>query len=360
MSRHMAVSGSVVGTLAMLFTAAPAHAQWIAAADPCTSCAIPVAQPCYRTVPVTEYRQVKQIVQRPVCETRYVDQTVTAYRPVTEQRTVDVPTVNYQNVSECRTVYKNAGYWRTRTECRYLPSPCEYDPRPDVFGWLNRTAYSIRASFTPRVAIHREYVPQVVAQQVPVTRTIAHHGTRRVTYNVTRMEPFTTTRKVAVNTVRYVAQEVVHTQPVTVWRTVPIGTTIAYATPTYATAASVAVPQTALQPTPDPVSNVKRTATSTNNKTDNAPKNDGSGNFDNGASNLDPGRLNGLGTRRSRLPAPVRTSGDRSERLAGFVVAPRRSVPSIVRTSRWISRKQQTPGPALVNPGVTIAHNGDQ
>jgi hypothetical protein len=361
MSRHMAVSGSVVGTLLMLLTAAPAHAQWLAA-NPCTSCAIPVAQPCYRTVPVTEYRQIKQIVQRPVCETKYVDQTVTAYRPITEQRTVDVPTVNYENVSECRTVYKNCGYWRTRTECRYLPSPCEYDPRPDLFGWLNRTAYSIRATFTPRVAIHREYVPRVVAQQIPVTRTIAHHGVRRVTYNVTRMEPYATTRKVAVNTVRYVAQEIVHTQPVTVWRTVPIGTTIAYAVPSYATAASVStVPQTALAPSPDPVSNLKRTATSTNNKIENAPKNDATRKFDDGASSLDPGRLNGLGTGRSKLSSPLRISGDRSARLAGFVEAPaRRRLPSIVQTSRWISRNRHTAGPALVNPGVTIARNGDQ
>jgi hypothetical protein len=335
----------------MLFCAAPAHAQWLAA-DPCTTCAVPVAQPCYRTVPVTEYRQVKQIVQRPVCETKYVDQTVTAYRPVTEQRVVNVPTVNYENVTECRTVYKNAGFWRTRMECRYLPSPCEYDPRPDVFGWLNRTAYSIRATLTPPVAFHREYVPQVVAQQIPVTRTVAHHGTRQVAYNVTRMVAYTTTRKVAVNTVRYVAQEVVHTQPVTVWRTVPIGTTIAYAVPSYA-----AAPQTALQPTPDPVS-AKRTATSTNDKT--GGSNGGDRNLDDDSSSLDSGRLDGLRTRHSDLPAPVRTSGDRSERLAGFVEAPRRRMPSIVSASRWISRSRRTPGPMLVEPSVTIARNGNE
>lgn len=355
MSRHMAVSGSVLGTLVMLFSAAPAHAQWLTA-NPCTACAVPVAQPCYRTVPVTEYRQVKQIVQRPVCETKYVNQTVTAYRPVTEQRTVNVPTVNYQNVTECRTVYKNCGYWRTRMECRRLPSPCAYDPRPDVFGWLNRTAYSIRATFTPRVAFHREYVPQVVAQQVPVTRTIAHHGTRQVTYNVTQMVPYTTTRKVAVNTVRYVAQEITHTQPVTVWRTVPIGTTIAYATPSY-TAAPTA---TALQPTPDPVS-AKRTATSTNNKIDGGSGNDANRKLNDDSSSLDSGRLDGLGTGRTGSPSAIRTSGDRSERLAGFVEAPaRRHLPSIVYTSRWVSRRRQTPGPALVNPSVTLARNGNR
>jgi hypothetical protein len=353
MSRHMAVSGSIVGTLVMLFSTAPVHAQWISA-NPCNACAVPVARPCYRTVPVTEYRQVKQIVQRPVCETKYVDQTVTAYRPVTEQRTVDVPTVSYENVNECRTVFKNCGYWQTRMECRHLPSPCQYDPRPDLFGWLNRTAYSIRATFTPRVAFHRDYVPQVVAQQVPYTRTIAHHGTRRVTYNVTRMVAYTTTRKVAVNSVRYVAQEVVHTQPVTVWRTVPIGTTIAYAIPSYN------APQTALQPTPDPVS-ARRTATSTNNKIDGGSSKESNGKLNDDSSRLDSRKLDGLGTGRSELPSAIRTSGDRSARLAGFVEAPaRRRLPSIVYTSRWVSRRRQTPGPALVDPSVAIARNGNR
>ena len=345
----MAVSGSVLGTLVMLF-AAPAQAQWLPVADHCNACVIPVAQPCYRTVPVTEYRQCKQIVHRPICETKYVNQTVTAFRPVTEQRSVDVPTVSYQNVAECRTVYKNCGYWQTRYQCRYLPTPCEYDPRPDLFGWLNRTAYSIRSTFTPRVIAHREYVPQVVAQQIPVTRTIAHHGTRRVTYNVTRMVPYTTTRKVAVNTVRYVAQEIVHTQPVTVWRTVPIGTTIAYANP-----ATVGT-QTALQPTPDPISDAKRTATSTNSKTDGGTKTESNQNYDKGTS----GKLNGLGT---QLDGGSRSGvGDRSARLAGFVEAqPRRAFPSIVRTSRWIRRRSNVDqGPQLIVRNDSLAQNGSR
>ena len=357
MSRHMTVSGSVVGTLVLLFSSAPAFGQWIPFADPCNICAIPIARPCYRTVPVTEYRQIKQIVQRPVYETKYVNQTVTAYRPVTETRTVNVPTVSYQNVTEYRTVYRNAGYWRTRYECRNLPSPCQYDPRPDLFGWLNRTAYSIRATFTPRVIARREYVPRTVVQQIPITRTIAHHGTRRVTYKITRMVAYTTTRKVAVNTVRYVAQEITSLRPVTVWRTVPIGTTIAYAGP-------YTISQTALQPTPDPVSNVKRTATSTNSKSDSGSKN---------RKDSTSGNLDGLGTRRSHETTPLRIRSDRSARLAGFVVVnPRRRLPSIVRTSRWVSRNRiarRVPvgtapvgtapvGPALIVPSISVAQIG--
>jgi len=368
MSRHMAVWGSVLGPLVMLFSTAAAQAQWmpVSTYDPCNACAVPVAQPCYRTVPVTEYRQVKQLVRRPVCETKYVNRKVTAYRPVTETKTVNVPTVRYENVSECRTVYRNAGYWRTRYQSRRLPSPCQYDPRPDLFGWLNRTAYSIRATFTPRVVARREYVPRVVAQNIPVTRTVAHHGTRQVTYKVTRMVPYQTTRKVAVNTVRYVTEEVVRSQPVTVWRRVPIGTTIAYSViPNAAT-------QTALQPTPDPVSTQSRTATSTNNKIDDGSRskestnNDANKTFDQDSSRLDSGKLDGLGIRRSHNSTPLRSSNGRDARLAGFVEAPRRrSVPSIVRTSRWVSRrsrlqKRDAAGPSLITPNVSVARNSDR
>ncbi|MFQ5730326.1 MAG: hypothetical protein ACE5KM_00065 [Planctomycetaceae bacterium] len=313
----------------MLLSAAPAQAHWVSA-NPC-ACYTPIARPCYRTVPVTEYRQIRQIIHKPVYETKYVDQKVTAYRPVTERRTASVPTVNYQNVTEHRTVYRNCGYWRTRYECRHLPSPCEYDPRPHIFGWLNRTAYSIRATFTPRVVVRREFVPRVVAETIPTTRTVAHHGVRQVTYKVTRMVPYTTTRRVAVNTVRYVAQQVVRQQPVTVWRRIPIGTTIAYSvSPTFSS-------RTALQPTPDPVSR-KRTADSADSKYDNATRGAGDRKFQRDSSRRDSGKLNGLGTRRSSR----RTLDANSPKLAGYVEAPpRRPLPSIVRTSRWVARRRR-------------------
>ncbi len=351
MSRHMIVAGSVVGTLLALFSA-DAHAQWLPTSNPC-ACAVPVAQPCYRTVPVTEYRQVRHVVQRPVCETKYVNQTVTAYRPVTEARTANVPTVSYEDVTECRTVYRNCGYWKTSLHCRRLPSPCEYDPRPDVFGWLNRTAYSIRATLTPRVVAHREYVPRVVAQTIPTTRRIAHHGTRKVTYNVTRMVPYTTTRKVAVNTVRYVAREVVTNHPVTVWRTVPIGTRMAYAVP---------ATSTALRPTPDPVSR-SRTANSQDNKFQNNT-NDATKKYERDSSRLDSGKLDGLGLRRSANERPATATHRLSSKLAGYVPQPR-SVPSIVRTSRWVARRnagnpRSPAGPELGTPTFTVARNSSR
>jgi hypothetical protein len=98
-----------------------------------------------------------------------------------------------------------------------------------VLGWMNRTGYEIRSAFTPRYTAHRQFVPQQTIAQVPVTRQVAQQGTRQVTYNVTRMEPHTTTRQVAINETKWVAEEQTVSRPVTTYRTVPVGTTVAYA-----------------------------------------------------------------------------------------------------------------------------------
>ncbi|HEX6985636.1 MAG TPA: hypothetical protein VF170_09675 [Planctomycetaceae bacterium] len=218
---------------------AAARAQYYGGYDPCNPCqtvcqtvcqqTAMVVQPCYQTVPVTEYQQVKQTVMRPVVETKYVDQQVTEYRPVTETKTAEIPVTTYQPVTEMQAVCQDRSYWATQYVPNCRLSPCQYDPRPGLLGWMNRTGYEIRSAFTPRYTAHRYYVPNQVVAQVPVTRHVAQHGTRQVTYNVTRYEPHTTTRQVAVNETKWVAEEQTVTKPVVAYRTVPVGTTVAYA-----------------------------------------------------------------------------------------------------------------------------------
>ncbi|MEX0726314.1 MAG: hypothetical protein WD065_08600, partial [Planctomycetaceae bacterium] len=193
--------------------------------NPCNQCAQPVVQSCYQTVPVTEYRTEKQTVQRPVYETAYEDQQVTEYRPVTEVKTASIPSTTYQDVVECQTVQRDMSRWVTQYQPRPMISPCQYDGRPTITGWMNRTAFSIRNTFTPRYTVSRQYVPNVVAYNVPVTRRIPTTVMREVNYNVTRMVPYTTTRKVAVNKLRYETVQIDVVRPVTVMRTVPTGTT---------------------------------------------------------------------------------------------------------------------------------------
>lgn len=213
--------------------------------NPC--CCPPIrVTACYQTVPVTEYRECRQTVQRPIIETKYVEQPVTEYKQVVENKTAEVPTCTYQNVTEMRTVQRDCGHWETTCHQRPQMSPCQYDGRPDLFGFINRTGYSLRMAFTPQSWTERVYVPNVVCQQVPVTRQVAVRGTQTINYQVAKVVPICTTRKVAVNTVRMVCEEIVTKRPVTVFKTVPMGSSLALGVP-----ATAPTTTTALQPTND-------------------------------------------------------------------------------------------------------------
>ena len=361
MLRPMRFAASLGGLLALFCLQATAQAQLYPSYNPCQQCLQPVAQTCYRTVPVTEYRAVKQVVQRPVVETRYVDQKVTAYRPVTETKTASIPTVSYQNVTGCKSVQRNVGQWQTTSYRNPKMSPCQYDPRPNMLGWFNRTGYSIRQTFTPKVVTRRRYVSQVVTQMVPVTRRVATHGTRQVNYQVTRMVPYTTTRRVAVNSVRYVATEVTSMRPVTVMRSVPIGTATAFLPIGNGTA-------TALQPVPDPVGTAGA-GTAIRSRT--AESNGEAERFKrNNTDNLGTQTESTVPTRDALFTIPQRTTTRpiaspqvrNDGRYDGFrpVRQSHRGTkyPSIIRVGRGRSTRQQTSaGPAIPRPTVTLADN---
>lgn len=213
----------------------------------CAPAVQPVMQTVYRQVPVTELQPAEETVRRQVFETKYVSQEVTAYRPITETKVAEVPTVSYQNVTECQTQYRNAGYWRTRCDVNPKCSPCQVDSRPGLAGWFNRTSYEMMTAFQPTVRTTREYVPQTVAVAVPVTRQVAVPSARQVTYNVTRMEPYKTTQQVAVSVPRWEEHKVTVMKPVTVVKTMAVGTQVAYVP------IGAAGTATALGPTPDTI-----------------------------------------------------------------------------------------------------------
>ncbi len=222
----------------------------------CAPAVQPVMQTVYRQVPVTEFQPHREMARRQVFETKYVDQAVTAYRPVTETKVAEVPTVSYQNVTECQTQYRNAGYWRTRCEPNCKMSPCQYDSRPGMTGWFNRTTYEMMTAFQPQYRTTREYVPQTMAVSVPVTRQVAIQGSRQVSYNVTRMEAYQTTQKVAISVPHWEEFETTVMKPVTVVKTMAVGTQVAYV-PIGATGTA-----TALGPSPDPIGTARGTSPS--------------------------------------------------------------------------------------------------
>ncbi|MBL8818088.1 MAG: hypothetical protein JNL58_18825 [Planctomyces sp.] len=201
------------------------------AAAPMANCTPiqPVYSTCYQTVPVTTYTREKQTVEVPYYETAYEEREVTVYRPVTRQREVEVPTVAYQNVTEYRTVNRDLGRWVTQYHPISRCTPCQVDPRPGVIGWLNRTGYSFQTAFMPSYTTSRQYVPNMVTCNVPQVRQVAIHGTRKVTVAETEMVAERKMEKVAVQKLAYRKEDVTVMRPQTAYRTVPIGTSVAYA-----------------------------------------------------------------------------------------------------------------------------------
>lgn len=238
--------------------------------DPCNVCAAPVAvaiNPCpcvqpitetvYREVPVTKFRTVERAVKKPVVRTAYEDRPITAYRTVNETRTAEVPSMTYQQVTECQQCTVNRSFWRTAYQPVAKMHPCQYDPSPTLVGELNRLGYATRMAMTPNYIPRREFVPNIVAYNVPVTKTVAVPTTRQVTYNVARLEPYETTQRVAVQKVEYVDSTVTAYEPYTEMRTVAVGTATRYAFVdplggSTATAARPTPATTAEGPTPVP------------------------------------------------------------------------------------------------------------
>ncbi|MEO1979511.1 MAG: hypothetical protein ABGZ24_03250, partial [Fuerstiella sp.] len=174
----------------------------------------PVYSSCYETVPITTYKRETQTVQVPEYKTEYVDREVTIYKPVTTQRTVEVPTVSYRTVTENRVINRDMGRWVTNYTPVQKRAACQVDPRPGMIGWLNRTGYSFRNSFTPNYRTARQYVPRRVTCNVPVSRQVAVRGTKRVVVNDTKMVAEKKTERVAVRklVMRSVEQTVLRPQ----------------------------------------------------------------------------------------------------------------------------------------------------
>lgn len=357
---------ALAATAIILSIAVPAKAQLFR--NPCNTCAAPVAQVAYapqqncrmvcepiqqrvvyRTVPVTEYQKVTQVVKKPIYETKYVDQQVTEYKTVTEQKTASVPTVSYQPVTEMRTQYQDRGYWQSYCQNTGKVAPCQYDNRANLLGWLNRTGYSMRTAFQPQYRMRRQYVPNMVAYQTPVTRQVAVRGTQQVTYSVAKLVPVTKTQKVAVRTVRWEDETVTVNRPVTAYRTVPIGTQTAFGFQPFAPSTTT----TAEGPSPDPIS-IKKAEGET-------PKKSASSGTDNRTGSVAPKKTSRpLPAGYRPIPATVvankAPASTDKQPLVGS-----NTTPSIVRLAGWRARLKPAGLPTPPEPPagreVNLANN---
>jgi hypothetical protein len=281
LSRKMSF-GATLGLFLCSFSGSAAQAQFFGMNN-CNNCAPvqPAMSACYQTIPVTSYVQEKQTVEVPTWETDYRDQTVTTWRPETTTRNVDVPTVTYQNVTEYQTVNRDMGRWITRYHPVAKCAPCQIDPRPGVIGWLNRTGYSMRTAFMPNYTTSREYVPNVVAFNVPVTRQVAIRGTQKVAVQETRMVAENRTERVPYQRLVMKQEQRLVMRPETSYRTVPIGTATAWApwgTQTVYALPPAAATRTATVPQPDTAFRERSARKpSTDTETDLAPVSPGGG-----------------------------------------------------------------------------------
>jgi hypothetical protein len=235
-SRHMLW----VAAITAAFVATPSASAQYYNSGGCSSCAPPaptitscapiqpVYSSCYQTVPVTTYQQEKQTVKVPVYKTSYETREVTVHEPVTRQKTVSVPTVAYKTVYENRTINKDNGRWQTNYHPVAKCDPCQVDSRPGMIGWLNRTGYSFRSAFVPNYRTTRQYVPNMMTCNVQVPRQVAVHGTKQVVQNYTEFVAKKVAQRVEVRKLAYEEKEITVSRPVTAYRTVPIGTSMAY------------------------------------------------------------------------------------------------------------------------------------
>jgi hypothetical protein len=340
----------------LLTVSSAASAQYF---DPCTPCAQPVtvmANPCpclqpvtetvYREVPVTKYRAVERTVQKPVIRTAYEEREVTAYRQVNETRTAEVPGVAYQQCTTCQQVTQNRSFWRTNWQPTVKMSPCQYDPNPTFMGAMNRMSYSMRMALTPNYIPRREYVPNLIAYNVPVTQTVAVPTTRTVTYNVAKLEPYTTTQRVAVQKVEYVDATVTAYEPYTEMRTVAVGNVTRYAFVDPSGTATAARPTPA---TADGETIRKRTADA-----DDEDKRSSASDGD-----FKPLSYPRQKEERSAEPSRLETNSQPQKVGTEFAETASTSVPTAVRVAAgWRpSRTQQQAAPASSGPALSVVAN---
>lgn len=361
-------------TAAVSYQAPMAYAQTASAAGSGTYCVPQVSYVCYRQEPKTVMQEVRQVVRKPEYKTVMQDQQFTTYQTQYEQRTAQIPQVNYQPVTEYQQRTVDMGQWQSYTECRPKISSCEYDNRPNFMGWMNRTGHSIRNTFTPSYVTRRQYVPNVVAQQIPVTRMVAVPSTKEVTYTVAKQIPITETRQVAVQVLEWKEEVQVAQVPVTTYEMKPYGTQTAYGFIPYSNNGT----QTATGPTPDPQFAPQKAEAPKDNKTSLRPIDARQGSLQ-----PTPAQPQGRPVARPasatpvygalhashdgyRLLKPEQLESIRSTNLAQTTVsAPQPEInptPSIVQVTGWKARTLKGHDdlehvPALTGPNLEVAAN---
>jgi hypothetical protein len=167
----------------------------------------------HRPVWETHEREEQHVVRRAVTDTVMQQQQFTTMEPVTTMRTQYVDQGGFVD----HQVYR-PGDVRNRLQC--LPGGYYQDPASGQTVWRRRGLHWVASQDPGRIDTFRQYVPNVVAQQVPQTTLMPRVVTQETPVQVTRYVDDVVVHKVPVQVCRMEAVEEVRQIPVTVQRPV--------------------------------------------------------------------------------------------------------------------------------------------
>ncbi len=170
-------------------------------------------QTVLRPVTETQYREEQRVVRRPVTETVIQNQTVTMYQPQTVCRTQYVDQGGYQTSQ----VYTPGP---VRNRLRWTTGQTYYDPATGQYMYDRGGLHWVPEQRPGTVANVTQYVPNVVAQQVPTTQYVPTQVTQQVPVQRVRYEDEVQVRRIPYNVTRYEQVQQVNQIPVTVQKQV--------------------------------------------------------------------------------------------------------------------------------------------
>jgi hypothetical protein len=155
----------------------------------------------------TETRYQQHVVRKAVCETVMQNQNVTTCEPVTTMRTQYVDQGGY--VDQCVTT---PGTVRNRLQ--WLPGAYFTDPRTGTQVYHRGGLHWVPTETPGATTVQRQYVPNIVAQQIPQTTYVQKVVTQQTPVQVTKYVDEVVQQPVQVQVQKWVTEEV--TRPVTV------------------------------------------------------------------------------------------------------------------------------------------------
>ena len=160
-----------------------------------------------RPVTETETRYQQHVVRKAVCETVMQNQNVVTCEPVTTMRTQYVDQGGY--VDQC---VQTPGTVRNRLQ--WLPGAYFVDPRTGTQVYHRGGLHWVPSETPGTNTVMRQYVPNIVAQQIPQTTYVQKVVTQQTPVQVTRYVDEVVQQPVQVQVQKWVTEEV--TRPVTV------------------------------------------------------------------------------------------------------------------------------------------------